>query len=91
MPEKCDFCEYDVGPLKSKLDICRMCRNCDNFQVKKRMSPVMSYKYEKFIFDYFPYLEKTGIYNVKRENEYEPIKDNAEKARVAYMKKKGEI
>ena len=50
-----------------------------------------AYKYEKFIFDYFPYLEKTGIYNVKRENEYEPIKDNAEKARVAYMKKKGEI
>lgn len=49
-----------------------------------------AYKYEKFIFDYFPYLDKAGIYSVKRENEYEPIKDNAEKARIAYLKKKGD-
>ena len=46
-----------------------------------------SYKYEKFIFDYFPHISKIGIYVVDRKYEYEPIKDNAEKARNAYIKK----
>lgn len=48
-----------------------------------------AYKYEKFIFDYFPYIEKFGIYTVKRELEYEPVKDNAEKSRIAFLNKKG--
>lgn len=47
-----------------------------------------AYKYEKFIFDYFPYIEKVGIFTVKRELEYEPVKNSAEKARIAYLKKK---
>lgn len=46
-----------------------------------------AFKYEKFIFDYFPYLDKTAIYLVDRNFEYEPIKDKAEKAREAYMRK----
>ena len=45
------------------------------------------YKYEKFIFDYFPHIEKTGIYVVERSKEYEPIKANADKAREAYKLK----
>lgn len=49
-----------------------------------------AYKYEKFIFDYFPYIEKVGIFTVKRELEYEPVKNSADKARIAYLKKKGE-
>lgn len=50
-----------------------------------------AYKYEKFIFDYFPYIENVGIYTVERELEYEPVKDNAERARIAFLKKKGEL
>lgn len=48
-----------------------------------------AYKYEKFIFDYFTYIEKYGIYTVKKELEYAPIKDKAEKAKEAYLNKKG--
>lgn len=50
-----------------------------------------AYKYEKFIFDYFPYIENVGIYTVERELEYEPVKDNAEKSRIAFLKKKGDL
>jgi len=46
-----------------------------------------AYKYEKFIFDYFPYLEKVGILKVERKNEYEPVKSDAEKALEAYLNK----
>lgn len=45
------------------------------------------YKYEKFIFDYFPYIDKIGIYVVERSKEYEPIKASADKARAAYLNK----
>lgn len=48
-----------------------------------------AYKYEKFIFDYFPYIQDIGIFKVDRKEEYEPIKSNAEKAKIAYMNKKG--
>lgn len=48
-----------------------------------------AYKYEKFIFDYFPYIEKFGVFTVKRELEYEPVKDNADKSRIAFLNKKG--
>ena len=45
------------------------------------------FKYEKFIFDYFPYIENIGIFVVERNKEYEPIKANADKARQAYINK----
>ena len=45
------------------------------------------YKYEKFIFDYFPHIEKFGVFVVERKEEYEPIKANADKAREAYINK----
>lgn len=45
------------------------------------------YKYEKFIFDYFPHIDNVGIFAVERSKEYEPIKANADKAREAYIKK----
>lgn len=45
------------------------------------------YKYEKFIFDYFPHIDKVGIFVVDRNEEYEPIKANADKARAAYLNK----
>ena len=48
-----------------------------------------AYKYEKFIFDYFPYLEKVGIYNVNRKLEYEPVKSSAQNAKEAYLNKIG--
>lgn len=48
-----------------------------------------AYKYEKFIFDYFSYLEKMGVYNVDRELEYEPVKSSAQNAREAYLNKIG--
>lgn len=48
-----------------------------------------AYKYEKFIFDYFPYLKKVGVYNVDRNLEYEPVKSSAENAREAYLNKIG--
>lgn len=48
-----------------------------------------AYKYEKFIFDYFPYIENFGVFTVKRELEYEPVKDNADKSRIAFLNKKG--
>ena len=48
------------------------------------------FKYEKFIFDYFPHISKVGIYVVDRSLEYEPIKANADKARQAYINKWGE-
>lgn len=47
-----------------------------------------AYKYEKFIFDYFPYINNVGILNVDRKKEYEPVKNSAEKARIAYLNKK---
>jgi len=47
-----------------------------------------AYKYEKFIFDYFPYINNVGILNVDREKEYEPVKNSAEKPRRAYLNKK---
>lgn len=47
------------------------------------------FKYEKFIFDYFPHIEKVGIFAVNRNLEYEPIKANADKAREAYINKWG--
>lgn len=46
-----------------------------------------AYKYEKFIFDYFPYIDNVGILNVDRKKEYEPVKSSAEKARIAYLNK----
>ena len=46
-------------------------------------------KYEKFIFDYFPRIQNIGVFKVNRKEEYEPIKNNAEKARIAYINKKG--
>lgn len=48
-----------------------------------------AYKYEKFIFDYFPYLTRVGIYVVDRDKEYEPVKSSAEKAKEAFIRKKG--
>lgn len=45
------------------------------------------YKYEKFIFDYFPHIKNAGIFVVERKEEYEPIKANADKAREAYINK----
>lgn len=46
-----------------------------------------AYKYEKFIFDYFPYINNVGILNVDRKKEYEPVKSSAEKAKIAYLNK----
>jgi len=34
-----------------------------------------AYKFEKFIFDIFPYVDKLPIYRVKREEEFAPIKN----------------
>lgn len=48
-----------------------------------------AYKYEKFIFDYFPYIKNIGIYVVDRSKEYEPVKSDADKARGAYINKGG--
>ena len=48
-----------------------------------------SFKYEKFIFDYFPHIKRIGIFTVDRSFEYEPIKANADKARIAYINKWG--
>lgn len=46
-----------------------------------------AFKYEKYIFDYFPYVDNLGVYMVSREQEYEPVKDSPVKAREAYIKK----
>lgn len=46
-----------------------------------------AFKYEKYIFDYFPYVENLGVYMVNRNEEYEPVKDSAIKAKEAYIKK----
>ena len=48
-----------------------------------------AYKYEKFIFDYFPYILKSGIYVVDRSKEYEPVKSSSDKARIAFLNKGG--
>ena len=48
-----------------------------------------AFKYEKFIFDYFPSISKTGIYVVDRSKEYEPVKSSSEKARQAFLNKGG--
>ena len=45
------------------------------------------YKYEKFIFDYYPHIDNAKIFVVDENLEYEPIKANADKAREAYLKK----
>lgn len=47
MKEKCHFCEYDYGPLVGTSEVCRACHDCDKFQLKKRMTPMAAYKYEK--------------------------------------------
>lgn len=47
MKEKCQFCEFDRGPIVGRLDICDECCDCDKFQVKKRMHPIESFKYEQ--------------------------------------------
>lgn len=53
-----------------------------------------AYKFEKFIFDIFPYVEKLPILRVKRDEEFAPIKNkdgedspkSAEELYVKYMK-----
>ena len=35
--EKCNFCEYDRGPLVGRHDLCATCHHFDNFKLKKRM------------------------------------------------------
>lgn len=47
MGEKCHFCEHERGPLVGQSEVCSTCRNFNNFQVKKRMSPRAFYEYEK--------------------------------------------
>lgn len=51
MVRKCYFCEHDRGPLAYQMNACLTCRNFDNFQVKKRMSPRDMYEYEQLITD----------------------------------------
>jgi UDP-N-acetylglucosamine pyrophosphorylase len=46
-----------------------------------------AFKYEKYIFDYFPFVDHLGVYMVDRAEEYEPVKDSPVKAKAAYIKK----
>lgn len=47
--EKCNFCEYDRGPLKGKLDVCVQCDHCSNFKVKTRLTEFEAHKYTELI------------------------------------------
>lgn len=49
LSEKCFFCEYDVGPLKQKPEVCVACCGRDNFRPKKHMMPRMKQAYEALI------------------------------------------
>ena len=48
MKEKCDFCEYDRGPLMDRPEQCGTCIDNNNFQLKKRLPPSMVNEYAKF-------------------------------------------
>lgn len=45
--QKCHFCEYDYGPLMDQSKECSACKDCSNFQLKKRLSPGARAEYEK--------------------------------------------
>ena len=49
MHEKCFFCEHDRGPLAERSEKCDMCCNCNEFQLKTRLTPTALYEYEKLI------------------------------------------
>ena len=44
---KCDFCEYDYGPIKKPSEACKTCKNCSNFKVKQRMHCIQQQRYEQ--------------------------------------------
>lgn len=46
--EKCDFCEYDRGPLVGRHDVCATCHHFDRFQLKKRMPQSQADHYFRF-------------------------------------------
>lgn len=48
MGEKCQFCKHECGPLKRPSSKCATCVDCNDFEVKERIHPFESYKYEKF-------------------------------------------
>lgn len=47
MGEKCHFCEHERGPLVDQPEVCKTCRDFNNFEVSKRLTPGASYEYEK--------------------------------------------
>lgn len=48
-PKKCEFCEFERGPLMSKPAECTACTRYNHFQVKKRMSPRQNYEWSMYM------------------------------------------
>ena len=54
-PKKCDFCQFDRGPLyEDPQPECRDCVKHSNFQLKKRMSKTEKLKWDHFNGDLTP-------------------------------------
>ena len=49
MIKKCYFCEHDRGPFANQMNACLTCRDFDNFQIKRRMSPREMYEFNQYI------------------------------------------
>lgn len=46
---KCDFCEYDYGPMIGESGFCVTCENYNNFKLKSIMHPAQAYGYMRYI------------------------------------------
>lgn len=46
--KKCEFCNYDYGPMIGESGFCVTCENYNNFKLKPVMQPAQAYEYKKF-------------------------------------------
>lgn len=47
-PKKCEFCQFDHGPLRETPPECKDCIKYSNFQLKKRMSEIEEIRWKHF-------------------------------------------
>ena len=48
LPNKCDFCKYDIGPYGKGHDKCKECSKHSNFKLKNRMIPKQQYEWDLY-------------------------------------------
>lgn len=48
LPDKCDFCAYDIGPHGKGHENCKGCTGHCNFELKKRMHQRHQYEWELY-------------------------------------------